>query len=125
MIDRDLLILNDAVTAFYGHLSAGRFGECFRLLDPFVTVQPMGQDLASYCANLAAYTKALPRPLRVERIELTLADGASALYGDRDFAHGRTTVVDAAGTKRTYQERWVKNDGLWYTRCVGYWAEND
>ena len=125
MTELDHTLVRDAVAAFYDHLSAGRFGECYRLLDPAVTEQPMGQDLASYCRNLAAYRAALTLPLRVERTELTLGGPPTVLYGDRDFAHGRTIVRDAAGNRRTYQERWVKNDGLWYTRCVGYLAESD
>lgn len=114
--------LRDAVTAFYDHLSNGRFAECYRMLDPVVVEPPTGVTAMRYRQSLGALFASLLPPLRVTKFELSVCPSPSRLYGDRPFATGWVEVTDATGGVTVLRERWVLDCGLWHTRCVGYQA---
>jgi hypothetical protein len=116
----DIEQLNEAVRTFYGHLSARRLAECYRMVDPRVTGRDGGIDLRTYACGVLNFLAVAGPPLVIDACELHIRSGPTAMYEERDFAHGVTHLRDGHARPYTLQERWVLENGLWYTRCVGF-----
>lgn len=112
--------LKRRVRAFYAHLNARAFDKCFRFLDPRVFAQPGSVTLIQYETTLAAFMAHVGE-VRVKEVVITgLHVGQpNKLYEGRDFAIGKTAWEDANGSVHQFAERWVCDDGVWYTRATG------
>ena len=112
--------LERRVNAFYKSLNQHKVAACYQMIDPqvrdasgSVTLYPYGEALHEFMARFG--------PLMVHAIHLTLhLDEPSQLYQGRDFAVGKTTLLDAAGNRHVFLERWVRQDRSWYTRSTGF-----
>lgn len=96
--------LERRVNAFYKSLNQHKVAACYQMIDPqvhdasgSVTLYPYGEALHEFMARFG--------PLMVHAIHLTLhLDEPSQLYQGRDFAVGKTTLLDAAGNRHVFLE---------------------
>ena len=107
---------------FYDLLNEGRFDECYRMIDPVVRDKASSVTLHQYQTSLRAFLDRYGA-VGVREIALDLhLDEPSKLYGDRDFAVGKTVWEDESGQEHHFQERWVRDQRTWYTRATGFIA---
>lgn len=112
--------LKRRVRQFYAALNAGAFEKCYHLIDPRLLAEPGTVTLFQYENALAVFLQQVGG-VTVRQVTITgLHLGQpNKLYEGRDFALGKTVWEDAAGNTHQFAERWVCENGLWYTRSTG------
>ena len=112
--------LQRRVRAFYMSLNQHNVAACYRMIDPHVRSASNAVTLYQYGQALHEFMDRFG-PLKVDDIHLSLhLDEPNQLYQGRDFAFGKTTLLDAAGNRHVFLERWVRHDRSWYTRSTGF-----
>lgn len=103
---------------FYAQLNEANWDSCFGLIDP--ELGRLGKvDLAKYAEGLQEFMAVYGRvdPWFI-RISLHL-DAAQAQRDKRPFAYVYVLWQDAAHEFHMFRERWIKDNGHWFTRVVG------
>lgn len=113
------------IKRFYDLLNQRKFQSCYELIDPRVRAKPSSVTLLQYQNSLARFLDRIGA-VAVTDIHFDLhLDEPSALNEGRDFAIGKTRWRDSAGVEREFIERWVHEDGKWYTRSTGFLIPSD
>jgi hypothetical protein len=90
------------------------------MIDPGIRLKPSSVTLFQYENALKQFLDHFKSvAIRDITIELHLRE-KSKLYGDRDFAVGRSVWLDEMGEEHSFLERWVKEGRTWYTRSTGF-----
>lgn len=111
--------LKRRIKRFYELLNRREFQSCYELIDPRVRAKPSSVTLLQYQSSLTKFLD-VAGVVEIDDIRLNLhLDEASTLYEGRDFALGKTSWRDSTGANREFAERWVYEDGKWYTRSTG------
>jgi hypothetical protein len=103
--------------------NAGRWEDCFASIDP--KLRAKGQpDAAAYGGQLQRFQQIYGRitPWHT-RISLHL-DVSKNKLDPRQFAFVYVVWKDASNEFHMFRERWVKEQGEWYTRVVGLVPSN-
>jgi len=118
--DAKLSSLKRRIRHFYKLLNQRHFEQCHQIIDPRVRVQPSSVTLFQYENSLRQFLDRF-RSVDVKKISLHLhLDEPSELYEGRDFALGQTIWTDSQGEHHVFSERWVLEEGVWYTRSTGF-----
>jgi hypothetical protein len=108
--------LRRRVRQMYDNLNRGQWDKCFALIDPKLVPK---LNAAEHAARLQAFKRVYgnvrPWHMRVS----THLDGAANKRDPRSFAYVYLVWQDDARGFHMFRERWVKEDGHWYTRVVG------
>jgi hypothetical protein len=100
--------LKARIIEFYKHLSNGDKQSCFDMVDPQLRLDFSKYEIAG---GTAIYGQ-LEEPI-VEQLEIH--QPPSVQYKNREFATAKVTI-----NKHILYERWIKEDGVWHTRCIGF-----
>jgi hypothetical protein len=102
----------------YGWFKGELWEKCFSLIDPKLREQAK-VELSGYADSLKAFKESYGsiRPWHV-RISPHL-DASSNKHDRRPFAYVYVIWQDQAHGFHLFRERWVKQDGRWFTRVVG------
>jgi hypothetical protein len=108
------------IKQFYGFLNSGEVERCYQMIDPRVRAESTSVTLLQYANSLRVFRETTGR-LELAEIHVQLHVGEpSRLYEGRDFAVGTTVYEDQHGQRHTFQERWVREGRIWYTRSTGF-----
>ena len=110
--------LRRRIKQMYVGFNRERWEKCYLLIDPRLRDQSKVQ-LPVYMRQLKAFkeTYGAIKPWHV-RISLHL-DNKASKRADRPFAYVYVVWQDDAHEFHMFRERWVKQDGRWYTRVAG------
>ncbi len=110
--------LRRRVKQFYLRFNEEAWEDCYALIDPQLT-QQRKVELVTYSERMRAF-KNLYRSVKLwfTRISLHL-EATSHQRDKRPFAFVYVIWQDDAHGYHMFQERWVKDDGRWFTRVVG------
>lgn len=102
----------------YRWFNRGLWAKCFALIDPKLREQAK-VERAAYEDGLGAFKECYGaiRPWHV-RISPHF-DGSSNKHDRRPFAYVYVIWQDQAHGFHLFRERWVKEDGRWFTRVIG------
>ena len=102
----------------YEWFNRGLWEKCFSLIDPMLR-EHSKTELPVYVERLRAFSEVYGSvtPWHI-RISLHLDASANKRDG-RPFAYVYVTWQDDAHGFHMFRERWVKNNGRWFTRVVG------
>jgi hypothetical protein len=110
--------LRRRVKQFYARLNNADWNGCFSLIDPQLTRQGK-VDLDSYSASLRAFIDSFGSvKLWWTRLSLHL-DATPNQRDNRPFAYVYVIWQDDAHGFHMFRERWIKDNGRWFTRVVG------
>ena len=110
--------LRRRVKQMYGWFNAARWEKCFSLIDPALRDQAKAEPVV-YADGLKAF-KERYGSIRPWHVRISPHFDASSNKRDlRPFAYVYTVWQDQGGRFHLFQERWVRQDGRWYTRVVG------
>lgn len=116
--------LERKIRSFYGMLNRRDFESCHQLIDPRVRDTPGSVTLFQYENALQEFMDQFG-PLKILELHVTLhLDEPNKLYGGRDFAMGKTILLDKGGDRHVFLERWVRERRAWYTRSTGLVTPN-
>lgn len=108
------------IARFYECVNHGEFEKCYRSIDPRLLENPVSVTSLQYAQSMERFV-AWCGHIDVQAIDLQLhLDEPSPLFGNRDFAIGKTTWHGRDGTERTFLERWVREGRRWYTLSTGF-----
>ena len=110
--------LRKRVKQFYLRFNEEDWAACYSMLDPQLTQQGK-VDPAAFADQMQAFKKVYGRvQLWLTRLSLHLA--VSAKQRDRrPFAYVYVIWQDGAHGFHMFRERWVEENGRWFTRVVG------
>lgn len=112
--------LKRRIKRFYDLLNQREFQRCYEMIDPRIRSKASSATLLQYQNSLSVFLDRIGSVMvRDVSFDLHL-DEPSALYEGRDFAVGKTSWRDSLGVEREFVERWVQEDGRWYTRSTGF-----
>lgn len=96
------------------------FSQCFVMIDPRVLDKSAAVTISQYKQSLHRCFERVGSITVVEvRISGMHINEPTKLYEGRDFAIGKTVWEDEEGNRHEFAERWVFEDGEWYTRSTG------
>lgn len=110
--------LRRRVKQFYRRFNEEAWAACYSLIDPQLTEQGK-VELATYSERMQAFKKVY-RSVRLwlTRVSLHL-DASSNPRDKRPFAYVYVIWQDDAHGFHMFRERWIKDNGRWFTRVVG------
>jgi hypothetical protein len=112
--------LERRIRSFYHLLNRRDFERCFQMLDPRVRNRPTSVTLFQYGNAMRQFAERFgPLQLLETHVALHLNE-PNKLYEGRDFALGKTIVLDKDGERQVFSERWVRDGRAWYTRSTGF-----
>jgi hypothetical protein len=116
--DSDRAALRRRVKQFYLLFNEGDWEGCLSLIDP--QLRDQGRvELATYSERMRTFKEAYGA-VRLWHTRLNLhLDASSASRDKRPFAYVYVIWQDEAHGFHMFRERWVKENGRWYTRVVG------
>ena len=110
--------LRRRIKQFYLRFNEEDWEECYTLIDPPLT-QRGKVELAGYSERMQAFKKVYGS-VKLWLIRLSLHLDASSNQRDkRPFAYVYVIWQDDAHGFHLFRERWIKDNGRWFTRVVG------
>jgi hypothetical protein len=110
--------LRRRVQQFYRRFNKGAWQDCFGLIDPHLT-QEGKVEFRAY-ADLMQTFKEMYGSIKPRWTDLSFHLDASPKQRDkRPFAYVYVLWQDEAHAFHMFRERWVLEDGQWFTRVVG------
>jgi hypothetical protein len=110
--------LRSRVKQWYAWFNRGLWEKCFSLIDPNLTEQSKVQ-LPAYAERLQTF-KQVYGSINPWFVRISLHLEATAPQRDRrPFACVYVVWQDEAHRFHMLRERWVKDDGRWFTRVIG------
>lgn len=111
--------LLDRIEGFYQSFNAQEWQSCFAFVDPRLKDES-GISRDNYQSSLSSFFSEFGPIDDIHVADMKLYSKVpGSLYGDREFAHGLVEWRDREQKRHEFQERWVKDQGCWYTRMVG------
>jgi hypothetical protein len=113
---RDKASLTQRVRYLYKFVNDRDWAKCRAYLDPRlrdrVAAEQYGREMDAFFAAHG--------PIRqITVVSANLYPAGSARADDREFAYVVLSWKDRDHALHHFRERWVKDDGQWYTRVVG------
>jgi hypothetical protein len=119
-VDSTRASLRRRIRQFYELLNEGDFVHCHQMIDPRIRQKPESVTLLQYENSLHKFFKSIGK-IKVVRVDVDLhLNEPSQLYEQRDFAVGQTCWRDKRGEEHIFNERWVREGRIWYTRSTGF-----
>lgn len=116
-----LVALETRIRHFYESMNRHDFTKCYAMIDPRVVSKSEALTISQYTHSLERY---LDRFASINLVEIGITglhlNEPNKLYEGRDFALGKTVWEDDDGNRHEFSERWVFQDGAWYTRSTGF-----
>lgn len=110
--------LRRQVKRFYTQFNKANWRECHLLIDPQL-IRKNRVDLGAYSERMQAFKDAYGS-IKPWFTRLSLHLQAAPKQADRrPFAYVYVVWQDEAHGFHIFRERWVKDDGQWFTRVVG------
>jgi hypothetical protein len=103
---------------FYDRFNRGDFAGCLALVDPEL-LRKGGVQPVLYQSGLEKFRAAFTAIRPIMRRTMLFLDEKPRHSDKRPFAYHYVVWQDAQGGFHLFQERWVKDDGRWYTRVAG------
>ena len=114
----DRQALRRRVLQMYRWFEQERWEKCFSLVDPRLKEQSKVQ-IGPYSERMRVFKEVYGR-VHLWTIEIHLhTNTRSSQHDKRNFAYVYVFWRDAAMRFHTFQERWVKDAGRWFTRVAG------
>lgn len=116
--DSERETLRKRVKQFYLRFNEEDWADCYSLIDPQLTQQGK-VDQSAYAERMQAFKNVYGRvQLWLTRLSLHL-DVSAKQRDRRPFAYVYVIWQDDAHGFHMFRERWVKENGRWFTRVVG------
>jgi len=110
--------LRRRVKHFYARFNEEDWVDCFSLIDPQLRQQGK-VELATYSERLRSFKNVYGNvKLWLTRLSLHL-HASSSQRDQRPFAYVYVIWQDDAHGYHMFRERWIKDNGRWFTRVVG------
>jgi hypothetical protein len=110
--------LRRRIQQFYRRFNKGAWQDCFAIIDPQLT-QTGKVDPAAYAELIQVFKQAY-RSVKPRWIDLSMHLDASPKQRDkRPFAYAYILWQDERHAFHMFRERWVQENGKWFTRVVG------
>lgn len=107
------------IKRFYHLLNEEKVDKCYLMIDPRLRKQASSVTLLQYANSLKRAREKIGK-LDMVAIRVRPYVGiASRLYEGRDFAVGTAVCRGSRGRQFVFQERWVRDGRLWFTRSTG------
>jgi hypothetical protein len=114
----DTLSLAGRIVHFYRFFNRRDWGRCFDYIDP--KLRDDGKvDPADYAETMDRFFAAHGPIRQIRIVNTTIYPGASSRSDGRDFAYMAVSWKDRANGLHHFRERWIKDQGRWYTRVLG------
>ena len=113
--------LRRSIRQFYDQFNRGEFEKCYQMVDPTLRATPSSVTLYQYTSSLERFRQwcGALTICAIDPVQLHLNE-PTRQYGNRDFARVDVVWEDQSGQRRTFKERWVRDQrGRWYTRSTG------
>lgn len=114
----DVLSLTARVVFFYKFFNHEDWSRCFEYIDP--ALRTKGKfGLGDYCRTMHDFFGAYGPIEEVKILKLSVYPGTDAKDDQRDFAYVVISWKDKLNRFHHFKERWIKDQGKWFTRVVG------
>lgn len=117
-VGSDRLALRRRIKSFYARFNRGDWSGCHALIDPSLTGGgKVDRSIYSDQLNIFRDAYKVVNPWMI-RLSFHL-DISKSQQGKRPFAYVYLIWHDETYGYHMFRERWVNNEGLWFTRVVG------